>query len=44
MFVNDAEAFGKDYQRYLINRMHEVLPFKEVPIRLFIRERGDKVE
>jgi GTP-binding protein len=40
MFVNDAEAFGKEYQRYLINRMHEVLPFKEVPIRLFIRERG----
>jgi GTP-binding protein len=42
MFVNDADAFGTEYQRYVINRMRELLPFKEVPIRLIIRQRSEK--
>ena len=42
MFVNDTEAFGTEYQRYVINRMRELLPFKEVPIRLIIRQRSEK--
>lgn len=42
MFVNDADAFGTEYQRYVINRMREILPFKEVPVRLIIRQRSEK--
>jgi GTP-binding protein len=38
MFVNDAEFFGTEYQRYVVNRIRELLPYKEVPIRLFIRQ------
>ncbi len=39
MVVNHAEAFTNNYERYLMNRLHEALPFGEVPIRLIIRER-----
>jgi GTP-binding protein len=39
LFVNDRQAYTEGYQRYLINRFRELLPFKEVPIRLLIRER-----
>jgi GTPase len=42
MFVNDAEAFGTEYQRYVMNRMREILPFKEIPIRLLIRASSGK--
>lgn len=39
MVVNKPEMFTPAYQRYLHNRLHENLPFEEVPIRLLIRER-----
>jgi len=39
MIVNHPELFGPDYQRYLMNRLREHTPFKEVAIRLIIRER-----
>jgi GTP-binding protein len=39
MVVNHAEMFTGQYERYLMNRLHEELPFGEVPIRLIIRER-----
>jgi len=42
MFVNDVEAFDTEYQRYLINRMREILPFKEIPIRLLVRQRAGR--
>ncbi len=42
MFVNDTEAFGTEYQRYVMNRMREILPFKEIPIRLLIRASAGK--
>jgi len=42
LFVNDPEAFGQDYQRYVINRLRELLPFKEVPIRLIVRQSTGK--
>ncbi len=38
LFVNDTEAFDQNYQRFIINRMREILPFQEIPIRLIIRE------
>jgi GTP-binding protein len=37
--VNDPDLFDPSYQRYLINRMRDLLPFSEVPIQLLIRAR-----
>ncbi len=39
LVVNHPELFTPEYERYLLNRLREELPFKEVPIRLIIRER-----
>ncbi|MEM1444771.1 MAG: ribosome biogenesis GTPase Der [Planctomycetota bacterium] len=37
LFVNDVELFDHNYQRYLMNRIRDELPFSEVPIKLLIR-------
>ena len=37
LFVNKPEFIDEVYQRYMINRMRELLPYAEVPIRLVIR-------
>ncbi len=37
--VNKPELFGPEYERYLLNRFREELPFSEIPIRLIIRGR-----
>ncbi len=42
LFVNDKRFVGKDYLRYLTNRLREHLPFEEVPLRLVLRERGEE--
>ncbi|MEO0483538.1 MAG: ribosome biogenesis GTPase Der [Planctomycetota bacterium] len=39
MVVNKPELFTANYQRYLINRLREELPFEETPFRLVIRGR-----
>jgi GTP-binding protein len=39
LFVNNPLYIHETYQRFMINRMREVLPYKEVPIRLVIRQR-----
>lgn len=39
LFVNYPELFDNRYQRYMINRFRERMPFKEVPIKLIIRPR-----
>jgi GTPase len=39
LFVNDPDLFDNTYQRYLLGRMREYLPFSEVPIRLLLRRR-----
>jgi len=39
LFVNYLSAFPETYQRYVISRLRELLPFCEIPIRLFLRER-----
>jgi GTP-binding protein len=36
-FVNDPGLLAEDYRRFLLNRLREVLPYGEVPIRLFFR-------
>ncbi len=37
LFVNKPEFIDEMYQRYMVNRMRELLPYAEVPIRLVIR-------
>jgi GTP-binding protein len=39
LFVNNAELFDQNYQRFVINRFRELLPFSQVPIKLTIRGR-----
>jgi len=41
-FCNDAELFHFSYQRYLENRIRETFGFKGTPIKIVVRERGDK--
>jgi len=40
---NEPKLFGNNWKRYLLGYMREELPFKEVPIRLYLRgrEKGD---
>lgn len=39
MIVNKTEVFAGSYERYLMNRLREELPFGEVPIKLIFRSR-----
>lgn len=41
LFVNDPAKIDENYQRYLINRLRELLAFAEVPIRLLLRHHHD---
>ena len=43
LFVNDKRHFGKDYLRYLQNRLREDLPFAEVPVRIVLRDKDTPV-
>jgi GTPase len=38
-FCNNPGAVTENFQRFLENRLREVLPFKEVPLRLMFRSR-----
>ncbi len=44
LFVNDKKLIGKDYLRYLTNRIREDLPFAEVPVRIVLRDSKDDFE
>ena len=39
LVVNDPSLFEGAYERYLLNRLHEELPYSEVPIQLLFRAR-----
>jgi len=41
LFVNDKRHFTKDYIRYLGNRLRDELPFREIPVRIVLRDRDD---
>lgn len=41
-FVNSAELFHFSYQRYLENRIRETFGLEGTPIRMIVREHGDK--
>lgn len=40
LFTNGPGLFDNTYQRYLIKQFRDNLPFHDVPIRLYLRERG----
>ncbi len=42
MVVNDTSLFEGQYERYLMNRLREELPFSEIPIRLIFTKRKRK--
>ena len=42
LVVNEPDLFTANYERFLLNRFREELPFAEVPIRLVIRGRRRK--
>ena len=39
LFVNNERYINETYQRFMINRMRELLPYAEVPIKLVVREK-----
>lgn len=39
MFVNNAKYFDENYQRFVMNRFRELLPFEDVPMKLFFRTK-----
>lgn len=41
-FCNNAELFHFSYQRYLENRIRETFGLEGTPVRIVVRERGDK--
>ncbi len=44
LFVNKPSAIDENYQKFLINRLRELLPFAEVPIRLLLRHHRKQDE
>lgn len=43
-FCNDARLFHFSYQRYLENQIREVFSLTGTPVRIVVRQRGDKEE
>lgn len=41
-FCNDRELFHFSYQRYLENQIRENFGFEGTPIRMLVREKGEK--
>ena len=39
MFVNDPDLFDGSYERFMLNRLRDELPYSEVPIKMLIRAR-----
>ena len=44
IFCNDAELFHFSYQRYIENRLRETFGFEGTPIRMTIRQKGDRAD
>jgi GTP-binding protein len=44
IFCNDARLFNFSYQRYLENQIRDVFGLEGTPIRITIRQKGDKEE
>ena len=44
IFCNNAELFHYSYQRYIENQLREIFGFRGTPIKIVIRQKGDKEE
>ena len=44
LFCNDAELFHYSYLRYIENRLRDAFGFEGTPLKLIVREKGDKDE
>ena len=42
LFCNHPAGFTLPYRRYLLGQFRQRLPFREVPIKLYLRKRGEK--
>ena len=42
IFANSIELFHFSYQRYIENCLRETFGFRGTPVRIIIRERGEK--
>ncbi len=42
MFVNKPEFFEENYRRFIVNRLRDLLPIGEVPIRLLVRSHREQ--
>src|SRR5207253_3915077 len=40
LFVNKPSLFDAPYQRYLLNVFRQKLPFRDIPIKLYLRARS----
>jgi GTP-binding protein len=40
LVVNDPDRFTQNYERYLLNKFREILPYDEVPIRIILRSKS----
>ncbi|MBM4054950.1 MAG: ribosome biogenesis GTPase Der [Planctomycetes bacterium] len=40
IFVNDPKLFDSNYERYLGNQLRSKLPFSEIPLKFYFRERS----
>lgn len=43
VYVNEARIFGRDWREYLKNRLREVLPFREIPLKIIFKNR-DRID
>ena len=44
LFVNNPSMIDENYRRFLLNRLRDILPFSEVPIRLLLRHHREGTE
>ena len=44
LFTNGPELFDNTYQRYLLKTFRDHLPFKDVPIKLYLRGKRHEDE
>lgn len=42
MFVNNEKYFDTNYQRFVMNRFRELLPFEDVPMKLLFRTKDGR--
>jgi GTP-binding protein len=44
LFVNNPSMIDDNYQRFFVNRLRDLLPFSEIPIRILLRPHREQKE